>query len=91
MLSAIDCQTGKIRWSSEAGGLGGVLSTAGGLVFTSGFANNLVALHSDTGKVLWHTRAGTMANSAMTYELDGKQYLVTPVEDTLYAWTLPVR
>ena len=29
VLSAIDCQTGKIRWSSEAGGLGGVLSTAG--------------------------------------------------------------
>jgi alcohol dehydrogenase (cytochrome c) len=66
-----------------------VLGTAGGLVFTSGPASNLIALDAETGKVLWHVRAGTMANSAMTYELDGRQYLVTPVEDTIYAWALP--
>ena len=40
VLNAIDYQTGIVRWSSEAGGVGGVLSTAGGLVFTSGLANN---------------------------------------------------
>ena len=90
-LEAIDYQTGKVRWSSDAAGAGGVLSTAGGLVFASGSTNNLVALDAATGKALWHARAGTMANSAMTYLLDGRQYIVTPVEGALYAWTLPDR
>lgn len=89
VLEAIDYQTGEVRWKSEAGGVGGVLSTAGSLVFTSGPANNVLALEADTGKVLWHARVGTMANSAITYQLDGRQYIVIPVEGTLYAWTLP--
>ena len=88
-LVAIDSTTGKIRWTADAGGLGGVLTTAGGLVFTSGSGKNVLALDAATGKVLWHTRVGSMANSAITYELDERQYVVTPIEDMIYAWVLP--
>ncbi len=90
-LVAIDYVSGKTRWTAEAGGVGGVLSTAGYLVFTSAPTRNLVAADAQTGKILWHSEVGTMANSAMTYEVDGRQYVVTPVEDMLYAWALPTR
>jgi hypothetical protein len=30
-----------------------------------------------------------MASAPSTYELDGKQYLLTPVGSTMYAWMLP--
>ena len=30
-----------------------------------------------------------MAMSPMTYELDGRQYILTPVNDIIYAWALP--
>ena len=43
-----------------------------------------------TGKTLWHVNAGgRMVSSPMTYELDGKQYLLTAVQDVVFVWTLP--
>ena len=30
-------------------------------------------------------------NGPMTYELDGRQYLILPVQDVLYAFALPAR
>jgi len=32
-----------------------------------------------------------MASAPSTYELDGRQYLLTPVGSAIYAWTLPVK
>jgi len=32
---------------------------------------------------------GRMAASPMTYELDGRQFLIIPVQDILYAFALP--
>jgi hypothetical protein len=25
----------------------------------------------------------------MTYEIDGRQYLITPIDSVVYAWTMP--
>jgi alcohol dehydrogenase (cytochrome c) len=91
VLVALDYQTGRTRWTSDAGGVGGVLSTAGGLVITSGANGSVAALDADTGKVLWHSRMGAMANSAITYELGGRQYIITPAGASLFAWALPER
>lgn len=45
-----------------------------------------------TGKTLWHVNAGgSMESSPMTYELDGRQYVVEGVQGVLYAWALPER
>jgi hypothetical protein len=30
-----------------------------------------------------------MDSSPMTYELGGKQYVLTAVQDSIYVWTLP--
>jgi outer membrane protein assembly factor BamB len=51
---------------------------------------NLLVLDPATGKTLWHVNAGgPMFSSPMTYELDGRQYVVEGVQGVLYAWALP--
>jgi acido-empty-quinoprotein group A len=94
-LKAIDYHTGKIKWSREysgRGGFTGILTTAGHLLFTADSSGNLLALDPATGKTLWHTYPGAVMGSApMTYELDGRQYVVMPVNGVLFAFTLPAR
>ena len=93
VLQAIDYQTGKIRWSHELGegeSTAGILTTAGGLLFTADTSDNLMALDPVTGKTLWHVNGGgRMVSSPMTYELDGKQYVLTAIQDVVFVWTLP--
>ena len=51
--------------------------------------NNLVALDATTGKPLWHANLGNrMTNGPMTYELDGRQYLVVAAGDTLFGFAM---
>ena len=90
MLLALDYRTGRVRWSRTGNGAGnGILSTAGGLVFTNE-SGHLVALDAASGKVLWHVSAGgNLTGSPMTYELAGRQFVLTPVDGVLYAWALP--
>jgi alcohol dehydrogenase (cytochrome c) len=91
-LEAIDYQTGKMRWTHDLGGGGasaGVLTTESGLTFTGDSAGNVLALRTSDGKTLWHSRIGHVANSPITYELDGKQYVLVGSGGNLYAWTLP--
>ncbi len=92
MLQALDYQTGKVRWSHKWEGSSvrsGVLSTAGNLVFAGDPANNLVALNASTGQPLWHANLGSsVSNGAITYELDGVQYLVVGAGDTLFGFVM---
>ena len=92
-LSAIDIQTGKILWKHDLGTGGdwaGVLSTAGGLVFTADTRGNILALDAKTGTTLWHTYGGGAVQSApITYELDGRQYLLVGSQGVLYSFALP--
>jgi alcohol dehydrogenase (cytochrome c) len=93
VLEAIDYQTGKIRWSHELGPNGagaGVLTTEAGLTFTGDSQGNALALRTSDGKTLWHAGlGGQMQNSPITYELDGRQYLVAAGGGVLFAWALP--
>jgi quinohemoprotein ethanol dehydrogenase len=55
---------------------GGVLSTAGGLVFQGNADAKLVAYRADTGERLWDFFAQTgIVAPPISYELDGEQYL----------------
>jgi alcohol dehydrogenase (cytochrome c) len=93
LVEAIDPKTGDVRWRHEIGdgeGAAGILTTAGKLLFTADNSENLLALDPESGKTLWHVPAGgRMTASPMTYELNGRQYLLTPVQNVIFAWALP--
>lgn len=95
VLEAIDYQTGKIRWSHELGPNGagaGVLTTDSGLIFTGDALGNFLALRTTDGRTLWHAGQGSpMQSSPITYELDGRQYLVTSAGGVMFSWVLPAR
>jgi alcohol dehydrogenase (cytochrome c) len=91
-LTAIDYKTGRIVWRHRypqgAGGGGGVLATAGGLVFAGDGGGNIVAHDAATGRPLWHSHVGAVTNPPITYTLDGRQYLLVATGDTLYSFVL---
>jgi alcohol dehydrogenase (cytochrome c) len=92
VLRAIDYQTGKVRWNHELGDgapTAGVLTTDTGLIFTGDTAGNALALRTADGATLWHSGIGRVGNSPVTYELDGRQYLLMGGGSALYAFALP--
>lgn len=92
-LKALDYKTGKIRWShvfpGPGGSLSGILTTAGHLLFTGDPSANFIAFNPADGKILWHSELlNTVSNGPMTYELDGRQYVVVGAGELLYGYTL---
>ncbi len=64
------------RLEHASGGNGGVLSTAGNLVFQGTSSAELIAATADTGTPLWRydTEVGVMA-APISYAIDGEQYI----------------
>jgi alcohol dehydrogenase (cytochrome c) len=93
-LTAIDYKTGKAAWRHQfpgvtgGGGSGGILATAGGVLFTGDAGGNFVAFDANTGKPLWYSRIGGLSNAPETYLVDGLQYVLVAVGDALYAFRL---
>jgi alcohol dehydrogenase (cytochrome c) len=78
-ISAVDYNTGKIRWKvkTEQPMIGGILATAGGLVFAGEGNGEFKAYDSETGSQLWRFQAGAGVNAPpASYSVDGKQYIV---------------
>jgi alcohol dehydrogenase (cytochrome c) len=91
-LRAIDLQTGKIAWEFPigTGGWGGVLSTAGGLVFVCDDSGAFAAVDAGTGKALWHFHTNQLWHaSPMTYMVDGKQYVAVAAGANVIAFAVP--
>lgn len=78
-VTAVDYNTGHIAWQvkTEQPMIGGILATAGRLVFT-GEGNGLFkAYDAGTGSELWRFQAGAGVNAPpSSYTVDGKQYVV---------------
>ena len=77
-VTSIASDSGKIRWQRKTGlpMVGGVLATAGGLIFTGEGNGNLLALDARSGEILWQYRAAYGVNAPpVTYAVDGKQYI----------------
>jgi alcohol dehydrogenase (cytochrome c) len=91
-LRAIDYRTGKIVWNHPIGdgsGTAGVMTTEAGLTFSGDNRTNVMALRTSDGATLWHEDIGRMQNAPITYQLDGKQYLIVGGASSLYAFALP--
>jgi alcohol dehydrogenase (cytochrome c) len=78
-VTAVDYNTGKIRWQVKTPQpmIGGILATAGGLVFTGEGNGQFKAYDAETGAALWKFQAGAGVNAPpSSYTVDGKQYIV---------------
>lgn len=77
-LKAVDPKTGKIVWEhkNNAPLWGGVLATAGNLVFTGTPEGYLMGFDAKTGEVVYKFNTGSgIVGSPITWEQDGEQYL----------------
>jgi alcohol dehydrogenase (cytochrome c) len=77
-LAAVNLDTGKMAWKfdTEQPLIGGVLATAGDLVFNGEGNGWFRAFDAKTGKKLWEFQAGAGVNApAVSYTVQGKQYV----------------
>jgi alcohol dehydrogenase (cytochrome c) len=95
-LIALGVTDGSVRWKhvskgegAEGGGMsGGILTTAGDLLFT-GDSDRLAAFDPGNGKILWSEKLGKhVSNGPSTWTLDGQQNIIVGAGDTLYGLTL---
>src|SRR5947208_490038 len=81
-LIAWDPVNQSTRWSAEEpiATNGGILSTAGNLVFQGQGTGEFAAYAADSGKKVWSTQTGSAIESIpVTYTVKGEQYVLTPV------------
>jgi alcohol dehydrogenase (cytochrome c) len=77
-LKAIDPMTGEWKWEykNEAPLWGGVMTTAGGLVFFGTPEGEFKALDDETGAELFSFQTGSgIVGQPVTWEMDGEQYV----------------
>ena len=77
-LAAVNMDTGKMVWKfdTEQPLIGGVLATAGNLVFNGEGNGYFRAFDAQNGKMLWEYQAGAGVNApAVSYMVGGKQYV----------------
>src|SRR5208282_663413 len=76
VVRALDVSTGKQRWEFrlQSPTWAGLLSTAGGVVFSGSNEGNFFALDSLTGKPLWEFQTGgRIEANPVSFLIDGKQ------------------
>ena len=81
-LVALDPVSGSIRWSypHNMPYNGGVMATAGNLVFQGDAYGQFNAHDAETGERLWSVRTGSRISAApASYAIDGEQFVIVPV------------
>ncbi len=93
-LRAINVDTGEIVWEipqvGRAETWGGVLSTAGGLVFYGDDSGAFAAADAAEGRPLWRFRANqNWKASPMTYMVEGRQFVAVAGNSDILVFALP--
>ena len=80
-LKAFDALAGEVVWAVERATAynGGVLATAGGVVFQGDGAGQFAAYDTEDGALLWEHHVYGDAGSPITYAIDGEQYVAVQV------------
>jgi alcohol dehydrogenase (cytochrome c) len=90
-IKALEAETGKLRWEFKlhAQSSAGVLSTAGGLVFTGTREGWFFALDAESGKPLWRFQTGgpIMANP-VSFLVDQKQHIAIAAGQAVFVFAL---
>jgi len=92
VIRAYDPNTLEPKWEYKMADItwGGVLSTAGDVVFGGGKEGYFVALDAKSGAELWKMPVGGQVNAgAMSYAVNGKQYVAIAAGSSLFAFALP--
>ncbi len=88
---ALDPQTGKRKWSFEMHDVNtsGILTTASDVLFVGGREGYFQALNAKSGDLVWKTNLGGETVAApISYEVDGKQYVVVASGNALFGFAL---
>ena len=91
-VMAIDPQTGTTKWKFRMTDVTdtGIITTASDLLFTGGREGYLQAFDARTGAQLWKTNLGAqMINNAITYSVNGRQYVAAIAGLSLFTFALP--
>ena len=78
-ITAVDYHTGNIKWKvkTQQPMIGGILATAGGLVFAGEGNGTFAAYDAENGSQMWSFQAGAGVNAPpSSYTVNGKQYIV---------------
>jgi alcohol dehydrogenase (cytochrome c) len=90
-LKAIDPKTGEMVWQVKFADLteGGVLSTAGDVVFTGNREGYFHAFDAGDGRLLWKASlGGYIAAGPVSYSVDGKQYVAVAAGHGMFVFGL---
>jgi len=95
-LRALDIHTGKVVWEVDqkvpAPNYGGVLSTAGGVLFYSESNGAFAAVDARPEARSWHFETGQSPKaSPMTYMVNGRQFVAIASGASILAFALPGR
>jgi alcohol dehydrogenase (cytochrome c) len=77
-VTAVDAETGQVRWQyhAEKPVLAGITPTAGGVTFTGDLSGNLLVFNSKNGELVHKVQTGGgLAGGVVTYEAGGRQYV----------------
>jgi alcohol dehydrogenase (cytochrome c) len=93
ILRALDIETGAVRWEipqiGAANSWGGVLATAGGLVFFGDDSGAFAAVDAATGERHWEFQTNvTWKASPMTYVFDGRQHIAIAAGPNILSFKL---
>jgi alcohol dehydrogenase (cytochrome c) len=92
MLKAMDPLTGETKWDYRyyRPPWAGTLSTSGGLIFAGDEDGYFMAFDAKTGKNLWKFNTGNrLVTSAITYTVNGRQYVTMPSGTVVLTFALP--
>jgi alcohol dehydrogenase (cytochrome c) len=92
VVRAYDPRTLEPKWEFKMDDItwGGTLVTASDLVFSGGREGYFLALDARTGALLWKAPVGGQVNAgAMSYSVNGKQYVAIAAGNALFAYGLP--
>lgn len=93
-IRALDLRTGELVWEyaldpPTEGPRGGLLSTAGGLLFGSSPRGYFFALDARTGEELWHLNLGArIVANPVTFTVDGEQYVSVAAGNAIFTFEL---
>ena len=90
-IRAIDPSTGDISWEFpiQPRSSAGILTTAGGLLFSGSVDGYFYALDAANGSELWHMSLGQRVHSApMSFAVDGKQYVTIAAGNVVFTFGL---